>query len=341
MMSLLPLLPHLLLSLQSAVMPPQHPLVIAHRGASGLLPEHTLEAYAKAIEQGADFIEPDLVVTRDGYLIARHENEIGGTTDVAQKFPERKRTQTLDGQSITGWFTEDFTLAEIKQLRATQRLAFRDQSHNGKYQIPTFAEVLQLLKQKQAETGRAIGLYPETKHPSHFQAINLPIEPRLMVHLREHGLDRADAPVFIQSFEVNNLKWLKQTSKVKLVQLIEDVGSPADQGPQGMSYAQMITPEGLRQIASYASGIGPYKRLIVPEKDGKLQTPTHLIDNAHSLGLQVHPWTFRSDKEYLAADYHGEIGAEYQQFFQLGVDGVFSDFTHDAVASRQHWKAGH
>lgn len=316
---------------------PKPPLVIAHRGASGLLPEHTLEAYERAIEQGADFIEPDLVVTRDGYLIARHENEIGGTTDVAQKFPERKRHQLIDGQDHHGWFTEDFSLAELKTLRATQRLSFRDQSLNGRYAVPTFQEILDLVARKQVQTGREIGIYPETKHSSHFRNLNLAIEPRLLTHLRNRGLDRADAPVFIQSFEVNNLQWLQRMSPVKRIQLIDDVGFPADSMGTAMSYANMVTPAGLRRIQSYATGIGPYKRWIVPEVDGHLQPATDLIQQAHALGLQVHPFTFRSDSQYLAADYKGQIGAEYQQFFALGVDGVFSDFTHDALAARQAW----
>ncbi len=335
-MYLPPLLTALLLQLTPAL-GPAAPLVIAHRGASGLLPEHTLAAYERAIDQGADFIEPDLVVSRDGYLIARHENEIGGTTDVAQKFPERKRHQVIDGKDHQGWFSEDFSLAELKTLRATQRLSFRNQSFNGRYAIPTFQEILDLVARKQTETGREIGIYPETKHPSHFRSLNLAIEPRLLTHLRNRGLDRADAPVFIQSFEVNNLQWLQRMSPVKRIQLIDDVGFPADSMGTAMSYASMVTPAGLRRIQSYASGIGPYKRWIVPEVNGHLQAPTQLIQQAHALGLQVHPFTFRSDPEYLPADYKGQIAAEYQQFFELGVDGVFSDFTHDALAARQAW----
>ncbi|MGV3522894.1 MAG: glycerophosphodiester phosphodiesterase [Candidatus Sericytochromatia bacterium] len=315
------------------------PLVIGHRGASGELPEHTLEAYARAIEQGADYIEPDLVVTRDGHLVARHENEIGETTDVASRFPERKRTQLIDGQPMTGWFIEDFSLAEVKQLKARQRLSFRDQSHNGQYPVPTLDEIAGLLRETEAKTGRKVGLYLETKHPSHFQRIGLPIEPRLLRFLRAQHLDRTDAPVFIQSFEMGNLQWLNRHVDVPLIQLIEEVGQPADQIGTGISYASMLSPQGLAQVKTYADGIGPYKRLIVPEREGKLQPPTDLIERAHALGLKVHPWTFRSDKEYLATDYNAQTEAEYHQFFDLGVDGVFSDFPADAFRARQSWLA--
>lgn len=315
------------------------PLVIGHRGASGELPEHTLAAYARAIEQGADYIEPDLVVTRDGHLVARHENEIGETTDVAERFPERKRTQLIDGQSMTGWFIEDFSLAEVKQLKARQRLSFRDQSHNSHFAVPTLDEIAVLLRETQAKTGRQIGLYLETKHPSHFQRLGLPIEPRLLRFLRTQNLDRPDAPVFIQSFEMGNLQWLNRHVEVPLLQLIEDVGQPADQLGTGISYASMLTTQGLAQVKTYADGIGPYKRLIVPEHAGKLQPPTDLIQRAHAAGLKVHPWTFRSDTEYLAADYGGQTEAEYHQFFDLGVDGVFSDFPGHAFQARQSWLA--
>lgn len=314
-----------------------HPLVIGHRGASGQLPEHTLEAYERAIEQGADYIEPDLVVTKDGHLVARHENEIGGTTDVAIRFPKRERTQLIDGQEMKGFFTEDFTLEELRSLRARQRLSFRSQAYNGKYAIPTFEEVIALVERKNRETGRQIGLYIETKHPTHFQKIGLPIEPRLLAALKAHQLDKSGAPVYIQSFEVSNLQWLKRHSELRLIQLIEDVGQPADQIGTKLSYASMITPAGLQQVATYAVGIGPYKRLIVPEHDGRLQAPTHLIENAHAAGLLVHPWTFRTDKEYLAEDYEGNPEEEYLQFFALGVDGVFSDFPEDAFNARERW----
>lgn len=315
----------------------QSPLVIGHRGASGILPEHTLEAYQAALDQGADYFEPDVVSTRDGILIARHENEIGTTTDVAQKFPERKRTRVVDGQSITGWFTEDFTLAEIKQLRAVQRLPFRDQQYNGQFQIPTLAEILVFREQQSKRLERPVGIYIETKHPSYFRGIGLPLEEKLLQHLDRHGLMDADDPVFIQSFEVGNLQWLNRRTEVPLIQLIESSGSPADQQTTGLSYARMVTPQGLAQIATYADGIGPDKRLILPLKDDVLQPATALIKEAHAVGLKVHPWTFRSDASYLAPAYQGDPTPEYLQFMALGVDGVFSDFAAHAQAARQQF----
>ncbi len=311
------------------------PLVIGHRGASGLYPEHTLEAYKQALLQGADYFEPDLVSTRDGVLIARHENEIGGTTDVASKFPERQRTQIIDGETLTGWFTEDFTLAEIKQLRAVQRLPFRDQQYNGQFEIPTLQEILELRAEQERLLNRPVGIYIETKHPTHFRNLQLPIEEPLLKALHRYELTDADDPVFIQSFEVGNLQWLNRRIEVPLIQLIAATGKPADQLNTSLSYGSMITPEGLKQVALYADGIGPDKRLIVPFATGALQPATALIQNAHAAGLKVHPWTFRSDKEYLVEPYQNNPTAEYLQFFKLGVDGVFSDFAADAYAARQ------
>ncbi len=322
--------------------PAAAPLIIGHRGASGYRPEHTLESYSLAIVQGADFIEPDLVATRDGVLIARHENEISGTTDVAEKFPDRKRIKMIDGQQVTGWFTEDLTLAEIKMLRAKERLDFRDQSHNGKFEVPTFEEVIDLALAKSRETGRAIGIYPETKHPTYLDSIGLSLEEPLVAALRAKGLDRADAPVFIQSFETANLKQLNGMTAVKLVQLME----AADRQPYDFvvagderTYGDLVTPQGLREIATYADGIGPYKRLIVPEGENKaLKSPTNLVADAHAAGLLVHPYTFRNEAQYLARDYGGDPAAEYRQFFELGVDGLFSDFPDTAVAAREAWR---
>lgn len=315
------------------------PLVIGHRGANGLLPEHTLEAYQLAISQGADYIEPDLVMTKDGHLIARHENEIGGTTDVAQKFPGRKRIKMIDGHKMTGWFTEDFTLAEIKQLKAKQRLDFRDQSYNGKYSIPTLNEILKMVTTHNQKATQKVGLYIETKHPSYFKSIQQPLEGPLLKALSNFGLNHQSAKVFIQSFEISNLKTLNAWTDLKLVQLIDSEAAPYDQvlAKNKLSYADMITPSGLEKIAQYADGIGPYKRLIVPEKNGKLQPPTDLIPNAHKARLVVHPWTFRSDDYYLHKSYQGQPEKEYIQFFKLGVDGVFSDFTHDAFRAREKW----
>lgn len=313
------------------------PLVIGHRGASGIFPEHTLTAYQAALDQGADYFEPDLVSTKDGVLVARHENEIGSTTDVAEKFPQRKRTRVVDGQRLTGWFIEDFTLAEVNQLRAIQRLPFRDQQYNGQFSIPTLAEILTFRAEQSARLKRPVGIYLETKHPTYFRSIGLPLEEKLLKHLSQHDLMDADDPVFIQSFEVSNLQWLNRRTEVALIQLIESSGAPADQQTTGLTYASMLTPKGLAQVALYADGIGPDKRLIVPLIDNVLQDPTALISQAHQAGLRVHPWTFRSDASYLAPAYRGDPTMEYLQFMTLGVDGVFSDFSADAYAARQQF----
>ncbi len=328
---------------QAPFAPLRHSLVIGHRGASGHRPEHTLESYALAIEMGADYVEPDLVPTKDGVLIARHENEIGGTTDVAQKFPTRKTTKTIDGQRIEGWFSEDFTLAEIKTLRAKERLPSRSRAFDGRFEVPTFEEILELVALKSREAERSIGVYPETKHPSYFQSIGLALEPLLVTALEKHGLNRPSAHVIVQSFEVRNLQTLRQVLKVRLVQLLDEPSmQPADFVLAGdkRRYADLITPEGLMEIATYAQGIGPWKRMIVPEdaKTKALLTPTTLVRDAHEAGLLVHAYTFRSDAEYLNASYKGDPAAEYRHFFELGVDGVFSDFPKDAIDARNRIK---
>jgi len=295
-------------------------LIIAHRGASGHRPEHTIESYTLAIAMGADFVEPDLVSTRDGVLIARHENEISGTTDVADKFPARKTTRTIDGQSISGWFTEDFTLAEIKTLRARERLPFRSHERDGMYPIPTFDEVLTLADAKSRETGRTIGVYPETKHPTYFRSIGLPLEPPLLETLARHGKrERSDA-VFIQSFEPANLQLLRPQTSLRLVLLLE---ATAD-----------VSPARLAEVRKFADGIGPNTRLIVPAgPDGTLRPPTTLVADAHAAGLLVHVWTLRSEPAFLSPSYGGDPVKEYRQFAELGVDGIFGDFPDVAVAA--------
>ncbi len=352
-----------MISINDFVSTAPRPLIIGHRGASGLRPEHTLAAYELAIAQGADYIEPDLVSTKDGVLIARHENEISGTTDVADhpEFADRKTTKIIDGTAVTGWFTEDFTLAEIKTLRAEERLSFRDQSFNGQFEIPTFQEIIDLAKEKSAETGRTIGIYPETKHPTYFDSIGLSLEEPLVQILNENGYSDRNSPVFIQSFEVANLKDLNELTDVPLVQLFDATNArPYDFVVSGDSrtYADLVTPTGLAEIATYADGIGPWKRLIIPaapvdfngdgqpddlngdgvisDADYILQDPTSLIDDAHAAGLVVHAYTFRSDDRYLAPEYNGNPQAEYEQFFSLGLDGLFTDFpgTGFEVASR-------
>lgn len=310
----------------------EKPIVIAHRGASGHLPEHTLEAYRLAIEMGADFIEPDLVMTKDGILVARHENEISGTTDVAKKFPKRKTKKIIEGQAVTGWFVEDFTLNEMKTLRAFERLPSRSQKHNGKYKIPTFQEILELTRTEGQKRGRAVGIYPETKHPSYFQSIGLPLEKPLVQALSEAGLNTKTALVFVQSFEISNLKELNQVLVVPLIQLLDSPDKiPYDQVLKGSkaTYAAMLTKNGLKEISTYASGIGPHKSMLIT--DG---VSTGLLESAHAVGLKVHPYTFRSDKDILDTRYQGDPSQEYREFFKLGVDGVFSDFPDHAIAAR-------
>lgn len=339
------------------------PIVIGHRGASGYRPEHTLASYELAIALGADYIEPDLVSTKDGVLIARHENEISGTTDVGDRpeFADRKTTKVIDGVEVTGWFTEDFTLEEIKTLRAKERIPqIRPGSaqFDGQFEVPTFQEVIDLARQKSFD-GRTIGIYPETKHPTYFDSIDLSLEEPLVEILQANGLTNADAPVFIQSFETANLKELNQVIDVPLVQLFGDVNDkPYDFVANGDSrtYGDLTSPEELSSIAEYADGIGPSKRLIVPaqtvdengdgepddlnedgqisDADRRLQEPTSLVDDAHAAGLLVHPYTFRSEDFFLAQDYDGNPELEYQQFFSLGVDGLFSDNPDAAFAVR-------
>ena len=293
--------------------PPETPILIAHRGASGHRPEHTLEAYRLAVEMGADFIEPDLVSTKDGLLVARHENEIAATTDAAERFPDRKKTKVIDGQSITGWFSEDFTLAEIRTLRARERLASRSHAYDGKFGVATFDEVIELAQRLGKARGRAVGVYPETKHPTYFRGIGLPLEEKLVASLERHGWNRADAPVFVQSFEQENLRELHKKTRVPLVQLVSD--------------GKLTSDDGLKSIATYAKGLGPEKRLVLPvNADGSLGTPTDLVERAHRAGLLVHVWTLRADKEFLPAAYKGDAAAEFREFKRLGVDGIFSDF---------------
>ena len=312
------------------------PLVIAHRGASGHLPEHTLAAYSLAIDMRADFIEPDLVITKDSVLVARHENEIGGTTDVAVKFPDRRTTRTIDGRRVTGWFTEDFTLAEIRTLRAKERLAFRSHEYDGREPIPTLEEILDLVERRSRETGRTIGVYPETKHSSYFRSIGRPLEEPLVAALARRGWTTPAAPVFIQSFEVENLRALRQRTGVRLVQLIDLSGGPADSSLASdvpRTYASMITPAALARIALYANGVGVEKSLVQPIASGQLGTPTSLVTDAHGAGLTVHVWTLRSDESFLPKAYIGDAAAEWRTFASLDVDGMFGDFPDVGVAA--------
>ncbi|MFN4039640.1 MAG: glycerophosphodiester phosphodiesterase family protein [Erythrobacter sp.] len=273
-------------------------LIIAHRGASADRPEHTLAAYEMAIDQGADYIEPDLVATKDLVLVARHENELSGTTDVAsrEEFEDRRREKTIDGQRVAGWFAEDFTLAELRTLRAKERipsLRSANTRYNGLYQVPTFAEIVQLVRAKEAETGRRIGLYPEIKHPTFMlQTERIDLVDLLLRDLKALGLTAAD-PLFIQSFDVAPLRRLRQRGDFKLVQLVAPIGGPADEPAQ--RYADMVTPAGLAEIAQYADAIGAHIALVL-RPDG---APTPLVADAKVAGLAVHAWTVRPENEFL------------------------------------------
>ncbi|MEU4806766.1 glycerophosphodiester phosphodiesterase [Actinosynnema sp. NPDC023587] len=329
---------------------PRGPVVIGHRGASGYRPEHTLGSYELAARMGADYVEPDLVSTKDGRLVARHENEIGGTTDVAGKpeFANRKTTKVVDGARVTGWFTEDFTLAELKTLRAVERIPDtrpRNALYDGRYEIPTFQEVVDLSKRLSRELGRDIGLYPETKHPTYFQDIGLPLEPKLVDALNRNGLNRPGARVYVQSFEVANLKALKKELRVPLVQLVNSSGAPYDFVKAGdeRTYDDLVTPDGLRGIRTYAAGVGAAKDRIVPrDARGFLLAPTTLVRDAHLRGLVVHAWTFRNENTFLPADFrsspdpaaYGRAFEEYARFYATGLDGVFADNPDTAVEAR-------
>ena len=358
---------------------PKTPLVIGHRGgATGYLPDHTLENYALGIELGADFVEPDLVMTRDGHMIARHEPNIKTTTDVANhpEFASRRRTAIVDGAEDEGWFASDFTLAEIKTLRAIQPLPERPQQFNGRFQIPTLEEIIAFVKRKSKEKDRTIGIYPEIKHSTYHKALGLPLEAPLVRVLRAAGWDHRDAPVFIQSFEQSNLKELRRMTRIRLVQLIDanDVNAdgsldytapfdrPFDWTASGdpkllaRTFGFLVTEDGLREVATYADGIGPWKRYIVSsaavdlnhdgkvgdengdgnvdEADRVLLAPTNVVQRAHAHGLLVHTWTFRNEQKRLVSNYAGNPVNEYLQFYQLGVDGVFADFADTAVVAR-------
>lgn len=352
------------------------PLVIGHRGASGYRPDHTLESYKLAIDMGADFIEPDLVATKDGVLVARHEPNITGTTDVATRpeFASRKTTKNVDGVNEEGWFVSDFTLAELKTLRAVQPLSDRDQSYNGKFQIPTFEEVLDLAKAEGTKAGRTVGVYPETKHPTYHAKLGLPLEDRLLAVLAKYGYTTKASPVIVQSFEVSNLKYLRTKTQIRLVQLVDandvnadgsmDLTAPYDKpydfavAGDSRTFASLLTPAGLKEIKTYADGIGPWKPYLIPSKqvdankdgkpddlngDGKIDErdrvmmpATSVVKDAHAAGLFVHAYTFRNEAKRLASDFKGDPKAEYKLFFNLGVDGVFSDFTDTAKAARDN-----
>lgn len=352
------------------------PLVVAHRGASGYLPEETLEAYSMAIDMGADVVEPDLISTKDGVLIARHDPNLAYSTDVAShpEFASRKKTTQVDGETQTGWFASDFTLAEIKTLGAISTDAERPQQYNGLYKLITFQELIDLVKAKSAATGRTIAVYPETKNPTYHRDLGLPLEDTLIDLINKAGWNSKTAPIFVQSFEPSSLKYMRGKGlNTKMVQLIDadDVNlktgaltyaapydKPYDWAKAGDSrlFNAMVTPAGLAEIKTYADGIGPWKRYIITVKgtldasgnltdingDGKIndadtvsQPATTLIADAHKAGLFVHPYTFRNEQRRLASDYKGDPQNEYLAFYRLGVDGVFSDFADTALAARK------
>ena len=352
------------------------PLVIAHRGASGYLPEETLEAYVRAIELGADVIEMDLISSKDGVLMTRHDPNLAFSTDVAKhpEFASRKKTIQVDGETQTGWFSDDFTFAEIRTLGAISTDAERPQQFNGQFKVPTFQEVIDLAKAQSIKTGRTIAIYPETKNPTYFRERGLPLEDKLIAMINAEGWNSKTAPIYVQSFEPGSLKYMKSKGlQTKLVQLID--GDDVDLRTGKITYALpsdrpydwtimgdkrnfdvMVTPEGLAEIKTYADGIGPWKRYIISTKgtigtdgkpvdvngDGKINDadttslpPTRLVADAHKAGLFVHPFTFRNETRRLAADYQKNATAEYTAFYQAGVDGVFTDFTDTAVAARK------
>ena len=337
------------------------PIVIGHRGAAGWVPEHTLLSYFIAAQFGADFVEPDLVMTKDGVLVARHENEIGGTTNVAAhpEFANRKARKSIDGTEIEGWFTEDFTLAELKTLRARERIPEvrpANTRFDGKFEVPTLEEILSLVRGLDAQKAtRAqqlglpappkIGVYPETKHPSYFKAHNLPMEKVLVETLARYGYQGKDAPIWLQSFEVGNLIELARLTQLRRMQLIDEEGAPFDfvLAKDPRTYAQLITPPGLEGIARYAQAIGPSKIQIIPRRaDGTLGEPTRLVADAHAHGLQLHPWTFRAENKFLPRELRrgssesdfGDLEGEIIAHLKAGIDGFFTDQADIGVAAR-------
>ncbi|MBA2550430.1 MAG: glycerophosphodiester phosphodiesterase [Nocardioidaceae bacterium] len=335
---------------------PDRPLVIGHRGASGYRPEHTLESYQLAIRLGADYIEPDLVSTKNGVLVARHENEISTTTDVADhpEFADRHTTKTIDGVSVTGWFTEDFTLRELKTLRAVERLPGvrpGNTRYDGRFQVPTFRQVLKLAVSASERTGRTIGVAPETKHPTYFDSIGLSLEEPLLRALRRAGLNRRRSEVLVQSFEVSNIRQFARRSRVGILQLIGSSGAPYDFVESGKprTYEDMVTPRGLRRIARYADVLGPDKNVLIPrDANSYLLEPTDVVDDAHAAGLEVMPYTFRDENQFLPADFRvggdpnakGDAFGEYKVFFGIGIDGVFADMPDTALNAAEWWAAG-
>lgn len=312
------------------------PRVIAHRGASAHRPEHTLAAYELGIDQGADAIEADLVATRDGELVARHENDISRTTDVGARpeFAERRTTKVIDGVAMTGWFSEDFTLAELRTLRATERLPRLRPANcafDGQDPVPTLQEVLDLARR------RGVRVYLELKHSTYFASLGLGLEAPLVEVLEHNGYRARDASVVIQSFETGDLRRLRTMTRLPLAQLVGGTGRPYDLEAAGdeRTYRDLATPTGLAEIATYADGIGPNKNLAVPrDAEGRLTEPSRLVEDAHRAGLFVNVYTFRSERPFLPVDLQGDPAAEIRAFLAAGVDGVIADDPDLAVDAR-------
>lgn len=334
------------------------PAVIGHRGSSGYRPEHTFGSYQFALDIGADVVEQDLVPTRDGHLVVRHEPEIGGTTDVAShpEFAGRKTTKTIDGIATTGWFTEDFTLAELKTLRAVERLPAvrqRNTIYDGRWEIPTFEEVLKWADEQGRKRGKAVWLHTETKHPTYFRSIGLGLEERLYKLLRKYGRHTAHAPQFLQSFEPSSLQRLKKlgVAAPKIALLDAATTRPYDFVAAGdpRTVADLVTPAGLKWLAGFAQGIGPTLLLIIPrDAAGKLTTPTTLVPDAHAAGLVLHPYTMRNENQFLPADFrtgtdpnaYGDAFGAFKVYFEQGIDGIFSDNADTALLAREDFVNG-
>ena len=331
------------------------PLIFGHRGASGYRPEHTLASYDLAVRMGADVIEPDLVSTKDHVLVVRHENEISGTTDVAShpEFAARRTTKTVDGSRLTGWFTEDFTLAELRTLRAVERLPAVRQENSilaGRYTVPTFAEVLDYAKRASKEYGREIGVAPETKHPTYFDSIGLSLEEPLVQELRDRNIDKSNKSIYIQSFEEANLRQLHELFEVKvdLVQLTSASGRPYDHVASGdpETYAQMTSAAGLQEVATYADVLGPDKAQVFPRNaDGTSGAASAIVTNSHAAGLKVVPYTVRAENQFLPAQYRlgtdpnafGNVLGEFADLYGSGIDGIFSDQPDLAYTAREDY----
>ncbi|MYY11505.1 glycerophosphodiester phosphodiesterase [Streptomyces sp. SID4919] len=327
------------------------PAVIGHRGASGYRPEHTIGAYQLALDLGADIVEQDIVPTRDGHLVCRHENDISGTTDVADhpRFAGRRTTRSIDGTRVTGWFTEDFTLAELRTLRAKERIpANRPHNtlHDGRLPVPTLEEVLRWAARAGRERGAPVWLHIETKHPTYFRGIGLPLEERLARLLRRHGRHRRDSPAFVQSFEPTSVQRLSRLVDTPGVVLLSAAGTrPWDLVTAGdpRTTDDLVRPAELRRIASYARGIGPTLDLVIPkDAGGRLTEPTTLVADAHRAGLVVHPYTLRNENPFLPAEYrvgtepdgYGDVFGAYRRYFATGIDGIFTDHPDTALLAR-------